>query len=136
MWLVVYELSCNGRLNTQITGIYHYKHNYYSFLVNTQEYNQPERTTQSTTNVNPYSADSNTQSSKGERSDQLQDSVDNQNDKPTRKKRGRPPLTAEERAIRPKPSGTWKPGGPGRPPLGEGQSKARNQVYLLEQSLL
>ncbi|XP_056684894.1 uncharacterized protein [Spinacia oleracea] len=46
---------------------------------------------------------------------------------PPRRKRGRPKLTEAERAVRKKPAGKWVPGGPGRPPLKEGQSKAHKQ---------
>lgn len=48
----------------------------------------------------------------------------------TKRKRGRPPLTPEQRAKRPPPPGKWIPGGPGRPPLGEGQSKAVKLVRV------
>lgn len=44
-------------------------------------------------------------------------------------RRGRPPLTDDERLKRGKPLGRWVPGGPGRPPLGKGQSKAAKPVF-------
>lgn len=57
--------------------------------------------------------------------------------KPIRKKRGRPPLTEEQKARRHKPLGKWVPEGPGRPPLGEGESRAVKQVdYISSEHFL
>lgn len=37
-------------------------------------------------------------------------------------------MTDEQRAAKPKPIGRWIEGGPGRPPRGKGESKAKPQV--------